>query len=410
MIKKITFALTGLLVLAVFTVTIITRTQGIMIRTSNGLFVGYSFEINQWLFFEYPNFPVGHDGPYVFKEDGRYTALTIVTTQAGENTLMQQTTDQRITVVVDSPRLTQFTVDIRDSHPRSALDIPAPEKRFAVSDLEGNFEAFQTLLQSQRIIDKDLNWQFATGHLVIVGDMVDRGENVVPLLWLIYKLEGQARQAGGAVHYILGNHERYLLDGRTKSAAPKYYGSFHTAGLSSSQAWSEGSILGDWLRSKPVMLKIGDTLYVHGGVSPGLLDQALTLAQLDALAARDLVLKTTHLRNIAESPIHANDGVLYYRGLAKSMEEYGFGPKATTSHVDKVLAYFDVKHIAIGHTLVPHIGTDYQGKVLRLDVAHAEGVIEGLWQIDGALWRADDEGDRFPLYQIDEYPRTNKPS
>lgn len=402
MIKKIAIALTGLLVLTLLTVTIITRTQGTMIRTSNGLFVGYSFQINEWLFFEYPNFPVGRDGPYVFKEEGRYTALTIETTQAGENTLTQQTTDRRITVVVDSPRLTQFTVDIRDSHPRSALTIPAPEKRFAVSDLEGNFDAFQTLLQGQHIIDEDLNWQFADGHLVIVGDMVDRGKNVVPLLWLIYKLEDQARQAGGAVHYIMGNHERYLLDGRTKSAARKYYGSFHTAGLTSFQAWSERSVLGNWLRSKPVMLKIGDTLYVHGGVSPRVLDQAPTLAQLDALAARDLVLQTTHLRNIAESPIHAIDGLLYYRGLAKSMEEFGFGPKAPESHVDKALSYFDVKHIAIGHTLVPHIGTDYQGKVLRLDVAHSEGVIEGLWQINGAFWRADDKGNRYPLHQVGE--------
>ena len=31
-------------------------------------------------------------------------------------------------------------------------------------------------------------------HLVLIGDMVDRGNNVVPLLWLIYK-EAEAKLA-----------------------------------------------------------------------------------------------------------------------------------------------------------------------------------------------------------------------
>ena len=55
--------------------------------------------------------------------------------------------------------------------------------------------------------------------------------------------------------FILGNHERYLLDGRVKSAAKKYYGTFRTTGMSSRELWPENSELGMWLRSKPVMLK-----------------------------------------------------------------------------------------------------------------------------------------------------------
>jgi len=56
------------------------------------------------------------------------------------------------------------------------------------------------LLQVNGVIDHALNWSYSSGHLVLIGDMVDRGNNVVPLLWLIYKLEGEAKLAGGDVH------------------------------------------------------------------------------------------------------------------------------------------------------------------------------------------------------------------
>jgi hypothetical protein len=56
-------------------------------------------------------------------------------------------------------------------------------------------------------VDNDsLDWTYGSGYLVLIGDMVDRGTNVVPLLWLIYKLEAQAQLARGNIHYILGSN------------------------------------------------------------------------------------------------------------------------------------------------------------------------------------------------------------
>jgi len=43
--------------------------------------------------------------------------------------------------------------------------------------------------------------------LVLVGDCVDRGQEVTQVLWLIYKLEIAAKNKGGSVHFVLGNHE-----------------------------------------------------------------------------------------------------------------------------------------------------------------------------------------------------------
>ena len=74
-------------------------------------------------------------------------------------------------------------------------------------DVEGNFSALRKLLQANKIITEDFNWQFGKGHLVLIGDFFDRGEQVTELLWFIYSLEEKAKDAGGYVHFILGNHE-----------------------------------------------------------------------------------------------------------------------------------------------------------------------------------------------------------
>ena len=77
----------------------------------------------------------------------------------------------------------------------------------AMSDLEGNYKTFRDFLITHSVINENLEWQFGEGHLVLVGDMVDRGFSTTQLLWFIYKLEQDAQKAGGVVHYVIGNHE-----------------------------------------------------------------------------------------------------------------------------------------------------------------------------------------------------------
>ncbi|WP_229333569.1 metallophosphoesterase [Glaciecola sp. MH2013] len=367
---------------------------------SDGKYLGYSANTHEWLFLEYQNIPVTHDGPYVFKIEGNRVANYISGDKISPAKLSRIKVKDRVSVTVDNELNTTFDVKFKDSYPRSDLDIPIPSRYLAISDMEGNFDAMVRLLKANGVINDDLDWTYGSSHLVLVGDMVDRGLNVVPLLWLIYKLETEAKLAGGDVHYILGNHERYLLDGRVKSAAKKYYGTFRTTGMSPKELWSEDSELGAWLRSKPVMLKIGDTLFVHGGVSPRALSYNLSLGDIDAETQRNFVIGDTVRRNIDESIIHGSDGLLFYRGFAKSMDKHGLGDKASSEHVDNVLSSFSVNRVVIGHTLVSHIGYDYDGKVFRIDVPHSNGSSEALLMENASFWVVDNEGNRSPLNEL----------
>ena len=252
------------------------------------------------------------------------------------------------------------------------------------------------------VVDSSLNWIYGKGHLVLIGDMVDRGINVVPTLWLVYRLEAQAKQAGGELHYVLGNHERYLLDGRTKSVAKKYYGTYRATSMTQRQLWSENTVLGSWLRSKPVLLKINDVLYVHGGISPEILAKHPTLESIDSLAKNAFVTSGTVVKNIDDHILHSSRGLLFYRGLAKDMSHYNLGSKASEQHVNQTLALFDVSKIAIGHTLVKHIGSDFNGKIIRVDVDHASGDSEALLLENNHIFRVNLAGEKLPLQQVEE--------
>ena len=83
--------------------------------------------------------------------------------------------------------------------------------------------------------------------------------------------------------------------------------------------------------------------------------------------------------------------------LIKDMDQRGLGAKADAGHVDQVLTQYQVKRIAIGHTLVDRISQDYDGKVLRIDVPHSEGTSEALVIEGESLWIVDAQGNKSAL-------------
>ncbi|WP_144395633.1 metallophosphoesterase [Pleionea sediminis] len=396
------FKITVLLTLIFFiSLVVISRFSGVGIRVSDGSYLGYSASTDEWLIFEYQNIPVMHDGPYVFVESSKLLALRVESFKQTINKVTRSPVDGDLLVTVDNKSKTQFTVPLRQSDPRSQLNYSTTEKVLAISDIEGNFDAAAKLLIANGVIDSSLRWSFGKGHLVLIGDMVDRGTNVLPTLWLLYKLEAEAKNAGGHLHYVLGNHERYLLDGRTKSVAKKYFGTYRATGMTQRQLWSENTLLGRWLRTKPALLKINDILYVHGGISPEVLTQRPTLEFIDNLAKESFVTSGTNIKNIDDHILHGSKGLLFYRGLAKDMSHYNLGKKASEKHVEKILEVYGAQKIAIGHTLTKHIGFDFNDKVVRVDVDHASGESEALLIEGRDISRVNTKGQKLPLIQIE---------
>lgn len=191
-------------------------------------------------------------------------------------------------------------------------DAPGPwrfegiERVVSIGDVHGDFPALVDDLRAAGLVDDDLAWAGGRTHLVMLGDLLDRGPEERKVLDLIMRLEKEAESAGGRVHVILGNHEVMNLVGDLRYVAKAGYAAFATATppverdeavarftrngsgaeispdgilvqfdefyphgyFARRKAFSAGGVYGRWLLEKPFLLVINGVVYVHGGLPP----------------------------------------------------------------------------------------------------------------------------------------------
>ncbi|UZR97910.1 metallophosphoesterase [Chondrinema litorale] len=262
----------------------------------------------------------------------------------------------------------QFEVPIRKDFAIEKSAFEMPEKLIAISDIEGNFEAFSNFLKGTGVINSQYKWTYGNGHLVLLGDFFDRGKYVNECLWLIYKLEEEAKQAGGKVHFILGNHEVMNLIGAYNDKAFKYvngkfWANAEILDLEYKKWYLPNTELGRWLRSKNTIEKIGDILFVHGGLSPDMFTQNYSINQINEIV-RNGIDKNMEDHSLIEQLVLRNKGPLWYRGLAKEEIE--------ESVLDQILLKYNGQKVIIGHSIVDEISTFYHNKVIDIDLHHSD--------------------------------------
>ena len=209
-------------------------------------------------------------GPYVFIQN---------------NGLVQKKIVDGVVVVKELKELVYDTVYKLDTSVYSNV------RNIAVlSDIHGQYDLAVELLKNNKIIDADLNWNFGKDHLVIVGDIFDRGDKVNEMLWLVYKLEYQAKEKGGNVHFLMGNHEYMIFHKDLRYISEKDQLVSKALNLNFDALYSNETVLGRWLRSKPVIVKINDNIFVHGGIS----SEFLSKVQFDVVAINNTMQKAAN--------------------------------------------------------------------------------------------------------------------
>jgi hypothetical protein len=349
------------------------------------------------------------DGPYVGRDPANQWIALWVEAQGDRLEARRQKVsfgdEIEVPAVGSRP---SFEVRLRDSTHAVPDIVPLSKSTpmFVVADTHGEFEIATELLLRHRIIDDKLSWSFGTGHLVLLGDVFDRGERHTELLWLIYKLEAEAQAAGGGVHLILGNHETMVLLGDERYLNAKYLRTPRVLNAPGYAAlWGTNTVLGRWLRTKASVMKIGEYACLHGGLSPEVVSRKLTLQAMNS-AIRDAL----HSRHALPQPeadnltfIMGQNGPLWHRGYFTDAHSQGGAAQVTAEEVESILKYFKADKILIGHTRVPTITSLYDGKVIAVQVyPHRDDmsgapVMEALAIRDRELFRASVDGSLEPL-------------
>lgn len=356
-------------------------------------------------------YKVGGEGPHVFFA-GDQMQLNFIRGDGESGFYLEQQT-----VPLTAKVQTQVYFPLEDNHFALTIDGSSPDRQpdgsfippplryqdnepiLAISDVESAYKTLRDFLQAHQVIDQQLNWTFGKGHLVLLGDMTDRGPSTTQVLWFIYQLEQAARAQGGTVHYILGNHEIKNLQGNFQAADKKYQFVATVLGKQQIDLYSDHSLLGRWLASKNTAELINGHLFVHGGLHPQLATLNYSLEDLNtrvranyrtayfpkkAAAASDLLLST-------------RDGPSWYRGY--------FDADLTQTEVEKTLTAFDASAVVVGHTPQRRVHSLFNGKVIAINVRQPRdyrGSIpprssEGLLIRDDQYFRLLADGSADPL-------------
>jgi hypothetical protein len=288
-----------------------------------------------------------NDGPYIFIENNHLI-------------------EKRITdgnVIINTTPVNHYKREYVPS-PASFNNV---NKFAAFSDIHGQFDLATSILRNHKIIDENLEWSFGDGHLVIVGDIMDRGEKVTEFLWFVYHLEQQAKISGGRVHFLLGNHEYMVLRNDLRYIHEKYKTASDLLGASYSDLFSDQTILGRWLRSKPTIIKIDDITFVHGGISKELLSINNDIESINKLMRESIDIPKSEMKDtLFYKSYYRSLGPIWYRGYFKDDN--------IVNEIDGILKTLESNHIVVGHSSQQNVVELFEGKVYGVDSSIKNGI------------------------------------
>ncbi len=311
----------------------------------------------------------------------------------------------------------------------------AAERVVAVGDLHGDYQAYLDIVAAAGIADDKGGWTGGDAVLIQLGDLTDRGPDSLKIIRRLQQLETGAPKDGGRTIVLVGNHEAMNLTGDLRYVHPGEYAAFATRNspkfreqvfkdnkdallaqyrqkdpaislkaahrlfveetppgmLEHRRAWKPRGELGQWIAAKPAIVRIGDTLFVHGGISAEF--AVRSIEDINAEVSAKLAAGDTSSNSILTDEL----GPLWYRGnisrdppkpLAEGQVPAPVRP-SIEEELTRALAAYGARRLVVAHTPNPAgIAASHDGRLVRIDTgisAHYGGVRSYLELKDGQV-------------------------
>ena len=320
----------------------------------------------------------------------------------------------------------------------------AADRIVAVGDLHGDYDAFLDIARAAGLSDGKGRWTGGEAVLVQLGDITDRGPDSLKIIRHLQAFEQAAPKKGGKVVVLVGNHEAMNVTGDLRYVHRGEYAAFATrrsealrdrvyevnresifayyqqrdaqitpeaarqrwmddtppGKLEQRQAWLPPGKLGQWIGAKPAIVKLGDTLFVHGGISVE--TAARPIREINAEVSARLTLGETSADSILTDEL----GPLWYRGniqrdpVKPKMDGEALAPPRPSieEELAQVLAAYGARRLVVAHTPnLAGIVADHGGRLVRIDtgISAAYGGVHSYLELkDGQMttWIKDGGG------------------
>jgi hypothetical protein len=266
-------------------------------------------------------------------------------------------------------------------------EYPLPEKLIIIGDIHGDIKRFKGILLDANIINNNIEWIANPLNTIVIqmGDQVDsinREENIkeweiLPDTEMVYFtnfLDKIAQSKGGRVISVIGNHEFMNVIGNYSYVSQN---SINNNQKKRTELFKPGGILSSILSNRPIIVKIGNMLFSHAGITTNhyniLTKYNKDISHINKIWKRfvcsNKVFKAD--KEIFDKMLLEDDGILWTRKLDN------------IGDLKSLLAKLNCNYMFVGHTVVP-----------------------GIRNIDGVLWYTDTAISRAfgtNTYQYIEY-------
>jgi hypothetical protein len=247
----------------------------------------------------------------------------------------------------------------------------------AIGDIHGDVNAARSAFRMAGAVDANDNW--VGGDLIVVqlGDLIGRSYEDREVLEYLLKLRDKAAAGGGEINALIGNHEVFGARLELRWVPDEAFAAFQ--GMpeldlnhprlkvlpeyqrARGAALMPGGHFSKQLAEFPVILRLGDTIFVHGGVTPH-------WARYGLDRINDEV--SRWLAGEIDEPISAqgmdpgsfDDSVMMSRHFSVDVDE------AACEMLQESLEMLDAKRMVVAHSVHDSITSYCDGQVWAVDV------------------------------------------
>ncbi|KAH7672562.1 Metallo-dependent phosphatases protein [Dioscorea alata] len=305
--------------------------------------------------------------------------------------------------------------------------VSAPGRRIvAVGDLHGDLSQTRSALEMAGVLSSNGEDLWIGGDTVLVqlGDVLDRGEDEIAILSLFQSLDVQAKQRGGAVFQVNGNHEtmnvegdfRYVdpgafdecigfleylheLDGNWQEAFVTWINVYerwkenHRMSHSQWSTWnfmkrqkgvfarsslfSPGGPLACELARNAVVLKVDDWVFCHGGLLPHHIKYGIEKMNREVSNwMRGLSDDNDEGLEIPFIATRGYDSVVWNRLYSRDLSDMKHKTWKVSSIAEQTLQAIGAKGMVVGHTpQFDGANCKYNCRIWCIDVGMSSGVL-----------------------------------
>jgi hypothetical protein len=295
--------------------------------------------------------------------------------------------------------------------PQSAQELwkfPPAERLVAFGDLHGDAAAARAVLILVGVIDEKAQWIGGKTVVVATGDELDRSDDERHVIELLDDVSRQANAAGGRVFVLSGNHEVLNVAGHFDYVSEQGFAQFADvqrpelgqtlalfppAARGRAAAFLPGGPFARRLAEWPVVVQVGDTVFVHGGLLPDHVSYGI--GRINGDVSRWMRGQAPRLPDMLRS-MNAPYWVRLY-----STSELGDEACPTLS---QTLSSLGARRMVVGHTPQKRINSACDEQVWRIDVGlsrfYGSGPVEAL----------EIRGDQVKVLSAERSPGAERPA